>query len=152
VKNDAAAPLPAFFGHLIEEVPPVWGWVPPEKEKKMLHDLLDALALLKRNGLHWASIIRAYHVRRVAPLMARTHPLYEMVPSAWLSGTVLAQGTLRDSEVAQRIKEVTEESDVGFLISGHPVMRPTTGFVDLVSSCWFSSPADPLTLLFDSES
>jgi hypothetical protein len=52
MKNDIASPLLDFTGCLIEEMPPVWGWGPPEKEKKRLCDLLDAIALLKRNGLH----------------------------------------------------------------------------------------------------
>jgi hypothetical protein len=65
---------------------------------------------------------------------------------------VLARGLLCDSEIVQRIKEVMEESDATFLILGHPVMQPDAGSVDLVSSFWFSSPADPLTPLVNSES
>jgi hypothetical protein len=151
VKNDAAAPLPAFFGHLIKEAPPVWGWGPPEKEKKRLRDLLDAIALLKSNDLRGVGVIGAYRVRRVALLMACALSLYEMVPSAQLDGTVLALGELHD-EVTQRIKEAMEESDVGFPILGHPSMWPDMGFIDMASSFWFSYLADPLTLLFNSES
>jgi hypothetical protein len=40
-------------------------------EKRRLGDLLKAIALLKRHGLHAIGVIRAYHARRVAPLMAR---------------------------------------------------------------------------------
>jgi hypothetical protein len=65
---------------------------------------------------------------------------------------VLAQGALYDSKVVQRIKEAMEESNIVFPTPGHPSMWPDMGFVDLVSPFWFSSPADPLTLLFDSES
>ena len=70
VKNDTTAPLPDFTRRLIEEAPPMWGWGPPEKEKKRLHDLLDAIALLKNHGLYGAIVIGAYHVRGVASLMA----------------------------------------------------------------------------------
>jgi hypothetical protein len=49
---------------------------------------------------------------------------------------VLAQEALHDSEVTQRVKEVTEESDVVFPILGHLAMRLDTGFVDLLSSSW----------------
>ena len=74
-------PLLDFTGHLIEEAPPVWGWgPPPKKEKKRLYDLLDAIMLLKSDGLHGASVIGAYHARRVVPLMARVLPLYGMTP------------------------------------------------------------------------
>jgi hypothetical protein len=108
--------------------------------------------LLKSNDLRGADVIGAYRVRRVALLMAHALLLYEMVPSTQLDGTVLALGELHDSEVTQRIKEAMEESDIGFPISGHPPMWPDMGFIDMASSFWFSSPADPLTLLFDSES
>ena len=53
---------------------------------------------------------------------------------------MLAQEVLHDCEVAQRIKDVMTEGDLDFvfLILGHPTMRPDTGFVELVSSFWFS--------------
>ena len=57
----------------------MWSWGPLEKEKKRLCDLLDAIALLKNHGLRGAGVIGAYHVRRVAPLMARALPLYGMM-------------------------------------------------------------------------
>jgi hypothetical protein len=72
-------PLPDFTRCLIEDALPVWGWGPPEKEKR-LHDLLDATVLLKRHGLYGTGVIRAYHARRVASLMARAFPLYRMTP------------------------------------------------------------------------
>ena len=45
-------------------------------------------------------IIGAYHIRRVAPLMARALPLYQMVPEASFEGTALADEALPPSEVA----------------------------------------------------
>jgi len=82
VKNAAAAPLPDFTGCLIEEAPQVWSWGPPEKEKKRMRDILDAIVFLKNHGLHGAGVIRAYHMRRMAPLMARALPLYRMTLGA----------------------------------------------------------------------
>jgi len=70
VKNNAAAPLPDFTGCLIEEAPKVWLWGPPKKQKKRMHDILDAIVFLKSHGLHRAGVIEAYHARRVVPLMA----------------------------------------------------------------------------------
>jgi len=61
---------------------------------------------LKERGLKGSSIIRAYHVRRVALLMRRALPLYAMAPKASISRMVLSKGVLSPSEVAQRIKEV----------------------------------------------
>jgi hypothetical protein len=72
-----------------------------------------------------------------------------MAPGVPLIGTALAQEALRDSEIAQRIKDVTavDDLDFVFLILGHSVMRSNMGFVDLVSfSFWFSPsrPSDPV--------
>ena len=78
MKNNAAAPLLDFTGRLIEEAPQVWSWGPPEKEKKRMRDILDAIVFLKSHDLHRAGVIGAYHVRWVAPLMARALPLYGM--------------------------------------------------------------------------
>ena len=44
---------------------------------------------------------------------------------------MLAQGPLHDSEVAQHIKEETDEFNAMFLILGHPVMWPKPGFIEL---------------------
>ena len=55
-----------------------------------------------------SGIIGAYHARRVALLMARAIPLYQMVLRASFEGTVLANEALPPSKVAQRIKEAME--------------------------------------------
>jgi len=52
----------------------------PIKEKKRMRDLLETVVFLKNHGLHGAGVIGAYHVRRVAPLIARALPLFGMVP------------------------------------------------------------------------
>ena len=74
--------MPVFFGRLIEEVPLSWLWGPPVKEKKMMHDLVEAIVFLKTHGLRGTSVIGGYHARRVASLMAHALPLYEMMPGA----------------------------------------------------------------------
>ena len=90
VKNDAAAPLPDFTARLIEEVPPMWPQGPPEKEKKRMCDTLEVVVSLRSHDLHGAGVIGAYHARRVAPLMARALPLFEMMPVVELGRMVLA--------------------------------------------------------------
>ena len=122
MKNDPTAPLPDFTRHLIEEAPSTWPWGPPDKKKRM-RDILKAVVSLRSHSLRRASVIGAYHARRVAPLMARALPLFGMVPIVELGGMVLAQGPFRKSEIAQRVKAATDESDVVFLIPGHPAMR-----------------------------
>ena len=57
LKDDPAAPLPVFFGRLVEEVPPSWSWGPPIKEKKRMCDLLEAIVFLKTHGRHGAGVI-----------------------------------------------------------------------------------------------
>ena len=92
-----------------------------------------------------SGIIGAYHARRVAPLLVRVLPLYQMVPGASFKGTVLANEALSPSKVVQRIKEAMEPLkdiagvvlDFVFLVPGHPPMWPKPGFIDFVS---FLSP------------
>ena len=55
-----------------------------------MRDLLEAIMFLKTHGVCGTGVIGGYHVRRVAPLMARVLPLYGMTPDAQLIGTTLA--------------------------------------------------------------
>ena len=75
VKDDVAAPLLAFSGCIIEEVPGSWKWGVPDKDKKRIKDHLVALQILKERGVKGSGVIGAYHTWRVAPLMSRTLPL-----------------------------------------------------------------------------
>ena len=128
LKNDAAAPLPIFTDRLIEEVPGVCRYGPIEKEQKRLGYLLKAITTIKCHILCGTSIIRAYHVRRLVPLMVHALPLYRMVPGVSFEGTVLVDEALPPSEVAQRIKEAMEPSkdtasgalDHVYPVLGHP--------------------------------
>jgi hypothetical protein len=72
-------------------------------DKRRLADPLKAIVLLKRHGLHATGVIRVYHARRVAPLMARVLPLYRMMPEASLEGTMFSRELLHTSEIEQRI-------------------------------------------------
>jgi len=58
----------------------VWRYRTIEKEQKRLGDLLKAIATLKGHGLCGTGIVGAYHIRKLAPLMARTLPLWKMTP------------------------------------------------------------------------
>jgi hypothetical protein len=138
LKNHDATPLPLFTSHTIVATPLVWAWGAVNKEKKRLTLLLGAIAYLNGHGLCGTNIIGAYHLRRVAPLMACALPLYRMALSMWLEGIALAQGLLHDSEIKQHIREALDELNAVFLVEGHLTMQPDTGFIDLVGT--FQSP------------
>ena len=140
LKNDAIALLSEFIGRLIEEALEQWRkWGIPKKDKKKIRDHITAIHILKESGLKGSGVIRAYHARRVAPLTMHVLPLYVMVPKASFDRTVLTEGMLPNSEIAQHIKEVMEplQDDAGaaldfiYLVLGHPPMRP--GYVVFVS-------------------
>ena len=68
-------------------------------------------------------------------------PLYAMAPKASFDRTALAEGTLPNSEIVQRIKEAMEplQDDTGaaldfvYPVPGHPLMRPEPGYIVFVS-------------------
>lgn len=112
-KKQSHHPLPIFSGCMIEEVPEPWIWGPLAKlKKKRLPALLQDIMFLRSHGLRGSSVIGAYHARRVAPPMACTLSLYAMAPSMDFRGTMLTMELLAHSEVAQRVKEATDESVV----------------------------------------
>ena len=65
VKDDVAAPLPAFSERIIEEVSGSWKWGVSDKDKKRIKDHLAALQILKERGIKGSGIIGTYHARRV---------------------------------------------------------------------------------------
>ena len=74
--------------------------------------------------------------------MMRALLLYAMAPEALFDETALAEGTLPNSEIMQRIKEAMEplRGDVGatldfvYPVPGHPPMRSESGYIVFVSS------------------
>ena len=142
LKNDAAGPLPEFTRRLIEEASELWRkWGVLEKDKKKIQDHIAAIHILKENGLKGLGVIRAYHARKVAPLMTRALPLYTMAPEASFDRTALAEGTLPNSEIAQHIKEAMEPlwDDASaalvfvYPVPGHPPLRSKLGYLVLVN-------------------
>jgi predicted TIM-barrel enzyme len=68
-----------------------------------------------------------------------------MALGASLEGTVLTEGAFSSAKIAQCIKEATKAMrdtvgvvlDFMYLVLGHPVMRPDTGFVKFVCFSFF---------------
>ena len=107
LRNDAH--LSIFTSHLIEEAPDAWRYEPVTKEQKRLDDLLKAIVTLKGHGLRGTSIIGAYHVRRLAPLMVCALLMYKMMPDSMPEGTVMVTGeALSIGKMAQCLKEAME--------------------------------------------
>jgi hypothetical protein len=100
--------LPEYTGHVIEVVPESWGWGIPKKNTKTITDHLATIKTLRKADVKGSGVIGEYHARRVAPLMAHALLMHRMVPIAQLEGTVLAEGPLVDSEIAQRLKEAMD--------------------------------------------
>ena len=75
------------------------------------------------------------------PLMMRALLLYAMAPEASFDRTTLAEGTLPNSEITQRFKEVMEPlwDDTGatldfvYPVSWHLPMRSEPGYVIFIS-------------------
>ena len=73
--------------------------------------------------------------------MMRALPLYAMAPEASFDGTALAEGTLPNFEIMQRIKEAMEPlwDDTGatlhfvYPVPGHPSMWSEPGYIIFVS-------------------
>jgi hypothetical protein len=55
--------LPEFTGRITEEAPDQWGDDPIESKMRRLRDLIDAIALLRSDGVHGAGVIGTYHAR-----------------------------------------------------------------------------------------
>lgn len=98
---------------------------------------MEAVKFLRTNKVTGASVVGAYHYRRVAPLMERRVPLFKMGPGEPPKGTVLVRRRLPHTEVAQRVKEALDFKDLAALdfvypIPDHPAMRLMQGFLVLV--------------------
>jgi hypothetical protein len=146
LKNTAAPSLPEhalpeYTGRVVEAVPDSWGWGVPKKDVKRIIDHLAAIKILRDGDVKESGVIGAYHVRRVAPLMARVLLMHRMVPVARLEGTALIEGPLADSEIAQHLKEVMDAlkdssgATIEFVypVPRYPPMRPEPSFVSFVS-------------------
>jgi len=70
-----------------------------QKQKDRHTDLLGAIQRLKEHNLHDVGVVRAYHARRVAPIMAWTLSLYQMGPDVTFHGSVMSTEVICDTEI-----------------------------------------------------
>ena len=104
-----------------------------KKERERLAGLLGAIRRLKALGLHGIRVVGAYHSRRVAPIMARTLPLYQMGLGVDLCGSMMSPEVIHQTEIAHRVCEAFDPMHPDYLVLGHPMMPLEDGFVELVS-------------------
>jgi hypothetical protein len=76
-------------------------WGIPGKHKNKIQDHIATILILRERGLQGSGIIRAYHQRRVVPLMARVLPLHQMAPDALLEGTMFVMGLPNNGEIVR---------------------------------------------------
>jgi hypothetical protein len=111
------------------------------EEQQRPGDLLRSIETLKGASLRGASVIKAYHVRRLAPLMEHKLWMWEMTPDSVLEGTVMvSEEAITPDEVEDRLKDTMDcptgqavDLVIVYLVLGHPPMRPDVGFIKLVS-------------------
>jgi hypothetical protein len=146
----------------------MWRYGPVAKEQRKLGDLLRAIEALKGTDVLRADVIRAYHIRKLASLMAKKLWMWEMMPDLVPEGTVMVFGkAITPNEVEDRLKDTldrwtgqTVNLVIVYLVSGHPPMRSDAGFIELISYVAISFPANPIldltvvvhSLIFMSES
>jgi hypothetical protein len=131
LRNDDGG-LPAYTGKVVTERPDLWGWGVVKADQPRLDALLGAMDRLRRHGVTAAGVVATFHRRRVLPLMARRLRLDEMTPEAPIDGSRMSSEILTTDEVFRRVKDTVEGvTDLGFL--SQPPMRPTQGYVSLVS-------------------
>jgi hypothetical protein len=132
LRNDDVG-LPPFTGKVVTDRPEFWRWGVQSADQPRLQALLDALQELRGHGLTAAGVVAAFHRRRVLPLMARRLQLDEMTPETNIEGSRMSSEILSADTILKRVRDTVEGvTDLGFL--SRPPMRPTQGYISLVSA------------------
>ena len=69
LRNDDSR-LPPYTGRIMEDCPEKWGYGIPREDQPKLQPLLEGLERLRGHCLTAATVVAAFHRRRVLPLMA----------------------------------------------------------------------------------
>ena len=139
--------LPPYTGRIVEDCPKKWRYGVLREEQPKLQPLLDGLEKLQNRCLTAAVVMAAFHRRRVLPLMARRRCLFEMRPGEPIEGIRMSAAALSDDAVLCRVREAVD----GKMKSGgltHIVMRPSRGYLSLVSLAPLRPPRPPRSSSF----
>ena len=134
--------LPPYTGQIVGSCPKRWKYGVPREDQPKLQPLLEGLERLRGRGLTVAVVVAAFHGRRVLPLMAQRQRLFEMRPGEPNEGIQMSATALSDEVVLRRVRETVD----GKLKSGgltHIVMRPSQGYLSLVSHTPLQLPRPP---------
>ena len=126
----------------MEDCPEKWRYGVPREEQPKLQPLLEGLERLRGRCLTAAVVVVAFHRQRVLPLMARRQRLFDMRPDEPIKGIWMSAAALSDEVVLRRVRETVD----GKLKSGgltHIVMRPSWGYLSLVSHAPLQLPRPP---------
>ena len=113
--------------------PERWKYGVPREDQPKLQPLLEGLQRLRDRHLTAAVVVAAFHSQRVLPLMARRRRLFEMRPDEPIAGIRLSTSALSDEEILRRVRETVEVSKLRSGGLTTLAMRPSWGFLSLVS-------------------
>ena len=100
------------------------GYGVQREDQPKLQPLLEGLERLRGHCLTAATVVAAFHRRRVLPLMAQRRRLFDMRPNEPIKGIRMSAAALSDEAVLCWVRETVD----GKLKSGgltHMVMRPS---------------------------
>jgi hypothetical protein len=131
LRNDGES-LPPFSQRVVTAAPDAWRHGTPHERQKKLEPLLQALKVLREEGLTVAGVVAAIHRRRVLPLAERRLPLWEMTQEANWEGSRMSPDPLPHDALYRRVSVAMGKPDPHAL--SQPQMRPDQGCVALVSA------------------
>lgn len=103
-------------------------------DRKSVHEAVAAMAYLKELNVNGVVVVGSYHQRWYAPLMARSYPMYRMMPELRVVGdTVMASGLLPDEEVVAQLHRSLGPRAKDWVVPNHPEMHPSAAAIDVVS-------------------
>ncbi|CAN6203451.1 unnamed protein product [Urochloa humidicola] len=135
LKSEGWKRFPRFTGRYFIKAPQKWHSLPSASDQAQIQPLIRAIGILKSHGLRGAGVVGHYHERRLAPLMQHRLQMWEMDDDAESAGTHLSPDPLTPEEIGRRISKALEKYHEGWPLAGHPPMRPSAGFIGLLSVC-----------------
>ena len=133
----------------MESQPEKWRYGIPVVDQPKLRPLLEALERLRSRRLTAAVVVAAFHRRRVLPLMARRRRLFDMRLDEPIEGIRMSAAALAEEAVLCRVRETVEGRQRSNDLTPF-LMRPSRGYISLVSHASLRPPRPPCSLHFQS--